>query len=327
MKTIRIFLYTAAFLAAATSCKQTPDTSVKEMPEGHGTLTLNLVPAGIATKATLDPTDDEALISDVLLVAMDETGNLDTYYTKTAENISSVQVSLRPGNKELFVFANVGDNFESADVIDKDAMTTLALSFGNHVERDYMPMYFGWDDPLTPTVEVGEDVTETVTLKHYCSRLVVKSITNLLPYALGEATYLSVAMVNYPACVYANGEAMNETRLDAVGGTYTTADQSFEGDVTFQTLDPDEEGVFDPVSLYCYPGVNTLLQLAVDIDGTPNYYLIPLPELEPNTSYDVNLTLLNKGSEDPTNPQISTHSQITLDIEPWTVGDTIEELL
>ena len=89
------------------------------------------------------------------------------------------------------------------------------------------------------------------------------------------------------------------------------------GDIGPERIFPDRE-------FYCYPGRQTCLVLGGRVGADICYYPIPLRDLRPGQTYELDITLLRKGAPDPDMPVESGTVLLETFTEPWTREETQE---
>ena len=91
---------------------------------------------------------------------------------------------------------------------------------------------------------------------------------------------------------------------------------------------------------YCYPNTTksdssgknwseryTRLVVEATLDGEVMYYPVSLPEVLPNSAYEISLKVTRHGSPDPDVPVSGVAAEFTIDVQDWIPRDRIEETI
>lgn len=350
MKKKLLFGWAAAVAVLLTgACNQVPQPSTETET---GTLTVKPVFEGrnVATRGAITThVGCEIALNSIQLLLFDANGYLE-HYTTFEEEETEIVFSLRAGTFKAWVIAN-GPDYSNCLTEEDLCSRKIDLATYNNPASGFVMA-----GNSNCTVVAGEMNDCVVDISRLVSRITLKSITSMLPQAYGTITVDYVMLENVVSKYDLNGEwnsqgwynpmgRMTETPLvqaHVVNPPTYPADQP---QLTFRTLGnqnefDQEDSYSTPLRFYAYPNATTIdhtgfvspfstrytrLVIKATIDGNAYYYPISIPNLLRNNAYDISVTLVGLGSNDPDTPVVKGTYDIAISIDPWIDGGEINE--
>lgn len=344
----RVFLLSAIFAAmsfATVSCDK--ESSMTE----EGSITVNIInPATKAETAGTEDSDYEKSLNSVTLFVYEkgESGVPQDLYKKVkmTEPFSQAQISgLKKGSYIVYGVANLTDEKASANQT-LTAIKGVKVDINdNSVNKNKGFAMTGESAEITVD---GNGATADIVLQRFLGRVSLKSITNNLE-SKREITPLYVMLINGSADDNL-GKSAEQTAV--VNSRGRNADQSFISTLAEATGNNDDSrkltfqeysnikiasgNTYDVArKTYCYrtkPATEAddqvKLVLAAQIDGDQNVYYYPVAItavadgycIKANTTYDVKLTIVGKGSLDPNTPVEKGNMVANVSVKAWDGG-------
>ena len=307
-------------LMAVTACTRVP------APEQSGRILVSLAPP--QTRAGETPAAEKRIWSAQFLV-FDQMGTLcawqQTTFPETTETYLA-ELTVPTGLKRIHVITNLAAPLN--DIPDEAALfnrTFLLTENALVTGGDGGLIMAGASDPLLVTG------TETLSCRIHVSRLVARvrvgTVRNRLP-AGRQLSDVSLQLSNVPADRTLEGGNMPTlwcNKLLDKGGDLD-AQAPVTGDIIASggqwNCNASLFSFPNPVSDDCLGGDRftprkTRLVFSCTIGNTRYHYPVTLEELEQNTSYQVDLTLLRPGSTDPDVPVETGDIRFSIEPLPW----------
>lgn len=269
-------------------------------------------------------------VNTLQVFVFDDAGNLEAHEIAESE---SIVLSCRAGLKKVVTLVN------APELTDVRTYTQLAETRSLLTDNtiDSMVMVGEKDIELSATSSI------TVPVSRLASKIVLRQVVNNFKFksdqeaaftitgifllnVVGEKGYLSESQPELwynrmeldteeaPAFTY---EQLSNNITIPYNGTYT-ADKYY----------------------YCYPNTTksdssgknwseryTRLVVEATLDGEVMYYPVSLPEVLPNSAYEISLKVTRHGSPDPDVPVSGVAAEFTIDVQDWIQRDRIEETI
>ena len=338
MKKMLLFAACAASFAGLVSCSNVEPSS---MQEKNCTITLSMDGdiASITTKSS-DTTDEEwdNLVSKVQYFVYSADGANLTFYGKETETSSSKKsINCDPGSYKIYALVN-GESLAEPPA---SQLESAAISLSANTKANGFVM-FGSN---TVTIEEGNAACK-IPVKRHLSRINLVSVKNSTSKEGGDTVV--VFKYAFLSNVVANQKNDGSASISAwdnlagrKGGNIVTASNVDDGELTLYSpsspvnIAVDETESFGQ-KFYCYPNSTaedsfgasaesgkTRLVVVCEVDGKDYYYPVTLDAPQRSTSYDVKLSILGIGSDDPN--VLVNKAGMTFDIDPWEPGTEYTE--
>lgn len=339
----------AAAVVLAGACNQLPQPA----PETEtGTLTVRPVFEGqaVATRgAVTTQVGNETALNNIQMLLFDANGHLE-HYAVFDEEESEIVFSHRAGTFKAWVIANGPDY---SDCLTEAALCARKIDLATY---NNPATGFVMAGSTNCTVVAGEMNDCIVDLSRLVSRITLKSITSMLPVAYGTITVDYVLLENVVSSYNLNGQWENQGWYNPMGRktenplvqAHIVNPPTYPADqpqITYHTLGDQnefnqEDSYSTPLRFYAYPNATdtdhtgftttfspryTRLVIKATIDESVYYYPISIPALARNKAYDISVTLVGLGSNDPDLPVAKGTYDIAVSIDPWLDGGVINE--
>lgn len=267
------------------------------------------IDAGVKTKAALP--DDGKIRSLDLLVFRD--GGILEAWTRNEQQSISVSV-LKGGTYRWYLVANAP---EALDSFTREEQFLGSLS------------HLSDNSPAFPVMEgrgecrFSEDTRIGATLQRLISKVTLETVradflkdSYMNSEVRLERVFLLKACATIPYSMASSaGVRYNHTGLEVDSGSSLGRMLCRERGVR---LGP--ESLSENTSLLCCPdpGGETRLVVEISIDGTPNYYPVRIPQMQPNTEYLVkDLVLIGPGAARPYEDVPRIDVSFNVEVSPW----------
>lgn len=269
-------------------------------------------------------------VNTLQVFVFDDSDNLEAHDMADAE---SIVLSCRPGSKKVVTLVN------APELTDVRTYTQLAETRSLLTDNtiDSMVMVGEKDIELSATSSI------TVPVSRLASKIVLRQVVNNFKFksdqeaaftitgiyllnVVGEKGYLSESQ---PELWYNRMELDTE---DAPAFTY----EQLSNNITI----PYNGTYTADKYYYCYPNTTksdssgknwseryTRLVVEATLDGEVMYYPVSLPEVLPNSAYEITLRVTRHGSPDPDVPVSGVAAEFTIDVQDWIQRDRIEETI
>jgi len=269
-------------------------------------------------------------VNTLQVFVFDDSDNLEAHDMADAE---SIVLSCRPGSKKVVTLVN------APELTDVRTYTQLAETRSLLTDNtiDSMVMVGEKDIELSATSSI------TVPVSRLASKIVLRQVVNNFKFksdqeaaftitgiyllnVVGEKGYLSESQ---PELWYNRMELDTE---DAPAFTY----EQLSNNITI----PYNGTYTADKYYYCYPNTTksdssgknwseryTRLVVEATLDGEVMYYPVSLPEVLPNSAYEISLKVTRHGSPDPDVPVSGVAAEFTIDVQDWIQRDRIEETI
>ena len=269
-------------------------------------------------------------VNTLQVFVFDDSDNLEAHDMADAE---SIVLSCRPGSKKVVTLVN------APELTDVRTYTQLAETRSLLTDNtiDSMVMVGEKDIELSATSSI------TVPVSRMASKIVLRQVVNNFKFksdqeaaftitgiyllnVVGEKGYLSESQ---PELWYNRMELDTE---DAPAFTY----EQLSNNITI----PYNGTYTADKYYYCYPNTTksdssgknwseryTRLVVEATLDGEVMYYPVSLPEVLPNSAYEISLKVTRHGSPDPDVPVSGVAAEFTIDVQDWIQRDRIEETI
>jgi hypothetical protein len=269
-------------------------------------------------------------VNTLQVFVFDDSNNLEAHDMADAE---SIVLSCRPGSKKVVTLVN------APELTDVRTYTQLAETRSLLTDNtiDSMVMVGEKDIELSATSSI------TVPVSRLASKIVLRQVVNNFKFksdqeaaftitgiyllnVVGEKGYLSESQ---PELWYNRMELDTE---DAPAFTY----EQLSNNITI----PYNGTYTADKYYYCYPNTTksdssgknwseryTRLVVEATLDGEVMYYPVSLPEVLPNSAYEISLKVTRHGSPDPDVPVSGVAAEFTIDVQDWIQRDRIEETI
>ncbi len=299
------------------SCNKDFGTSSFEGPAAHGelrTLSFN-VSAPAATKVTGSVDAAEAAVNTTQILLFKTGGRLEAY--GSSANGGDIEIKCPYGSYTAKAVVNGPDCSMVASLSEFNALQSnyTLNSPGNLVMTG------------SRSINTNTDSSVVIDVSRMVSRVVVRNITrDFESTALAAKTFKILAL-------YVD----NVLPSASFGGTACTAERIDHGackallyDEVGSTL-ANEASYGEDHFFYVTPFFGTAgsmrLILEADLNGEVMYYPIAVPDLAPNTSYEISgITLKRPGSGLSDSPIEVGSVSLNVNVVPWTVVETSSEL-
>lgn len=335
-------LMTAAAIAAAVSCNK-DDSSAAQQPAADGMVNLKVAITAPVTKATVAGTDAENTVSNIQIFVFKLNGSDYVYEASAKANDDELNITVTSGTKTVLALVNEDTDYTAQQ--DYEDILAMVTSFKDNARNDFR---------MVGTKEQLVDATHTtvaVPVNRVAARIRVNSITNNLLNGFDDddvkvvRAYLTHVADNTDyTCVLANtgwyAEDGINTQLDHAGAAVSVAaEKSAVNDLVYQALatpaDLASAASYAPAGgafvLYAYPHdgsvKKTHLTVEMEIGGKDYTYVIELPALLSNHSYEINdLVLRNLGNpsdgddvieDEEDNPITPVEATFSVEVQPW----------
>ena len=296
-------------------------------------------------------------IMDTQLLVFDQTGYL-AFYSRSGAEVTETEMPLRVGTYQIWAVTNGPD---LSGVINLNALQATMMDFGRYNDPESGFVMSG----STSCTVVANDETEcSIPLTRYAARIILKKIRNHLPEAFGSVRIEYAVLTNVVSQLSINGTPGNAVYYNPMGRALETplvqshvicppAYEPNYPELTFYAPEQDEEEEEEAREIYhadsldvsgvFYAFANnsaagwgfasefvprrTRLVVKATIDNRIYYYPVTLANLQRNTCYEIDLTLIGLGSDDPEAEVVKGRSAITLSVVPWQSGEEIVEYL
>ena len=353
---MRKFLAMAGLIAvAATACNKINNESASVMPKGEETILTVKVAGSNLTKATEAGIANEDKVRSIDVFVFfnggDYDGQLDAYKHFAQETLTG---TLKATTGARYIYAVVNSEFAESEL---ETIATLA-QFNAKVATLASQKTAGTPDVLDNFTMIGStsqtlvagDNAVTVNVDRIASRVRVKKITrNFDSPALQAKTftvtdmYLSNAVIKdeydlvytpvvadfvnqngtYTALDASKDLWLHRTFTQAIVDEHTTANSSWDCSApanylyTFPNAYANE---IDGSAEFAVQCTKLVVKASLEGDSKPMYYVIPLPELKANYTYDIEeLIITRRGSSDPNQKTQVANVNYTISINPWTI--------
>lgn len=330
---------TAAAIAAAVSCNK-DDSSAAQQPAGNGMVNLKVAVTAPATKATVAGTADENKINNIQIFVFKLNGSDYVYEASAKADAASLNITVTSGTKTVIALVNEDTDYtaekERADIYAK------VTSLKDNARDDFRMV--GEKEQLVDATHA----TVAVPVDRVAARIRVNGITNKL--LNGFATKDVKVVRAYLTHVADNtdytratantdwyAEAGINTELDHAGAAVSVAaEKTAVNSLVYQALATPaalaEDATYGTAFvLYAYPHdgsvKKTHLTVEMQIDGNYYTYVIELPAIVGNHSYEINdLVLRNLGNpsdgddtieNEEDNPITPVDATFTVEVQPW----------
>lgn len=313
---------------AFSACEEKDVEAVSVGNDGQK-FTLNVNVQNPDVKSTVN--SDGNSIGNLELLVFDANGELEDYSFQNG-TVWSGELSCTKGRKKVVALVNTPFRFNKvarfsdlssmrADLLD-NTMTTCVLE--GMLE-----------------VDVTNSQTLEVAVKRQVSKIIVEEIK--LAFALDHMKYKTVNanaiyLINVPGDRAFFSDAAPTKWYNQLKATETTAEILYD-DLRQIALTEDSPILLDH-SFYTYPNPYTTdsqeatwserptrLVLELKINSVKSYYPVTLPTLMPNHRYRVSLTITRPGSSSPDHPVDKYVIAPTIKVEPWTEGESRNEVI
>lgn len=208
---------------------------------------------------------------------------------------ASIQLYLQKGMPfECFFIVNAPEGtFTEVRTFEDFSLLSSSLidNKDNHVMQAHLSRSF------------DSDIDLNVEVSRLCSRVFVGRVTPVFlnsSLAESEIKLKSIFLMNVSEHL-----SYQCHPADSGDGYQLQAQELYEAD--YDILIKDKSPVRSDCYLYCYTGDDkdvsdskTMLVIKLDIGGSPNYYTVKLPRLEPNNEYRIQeVRLLGLGTDQP----------------------------
>lgn len=269
-------------------------------------------------------------VNTLQVFVFDDNDNLEAYDMADAK---SIVLSCRPGSKKVVTLVN------APELTDVTTYTQLAQTSSLLTDNtiDSMVMVGEKDIELSATSSI------TVPVSRLAAKISLKQVTNSFEFKSDQDAAFCVTRIYL---------------LNVVGEKAYLSDSQPEVWHNKMALDNDEapEYTYDLLSsnitipyngtytadkyYYCYPNGTksdssaktwsaryTRLVIEATLDGEVMYYPVSLPEVLPNSAYEVTLKITRRGSPDPDIPVTGVAAEFKVDVQDWIQRDRIEEVI
>ena len=338
MKKMFIIAACAASFAGLVSCS---DVEPSSMSEKNCTITLSMGGdiATITTKSS-DTTDEvwDNLVSSVQYFVYTVDGETLTFYGKETETSSSKKsINCVPGSYKIYALVNGAPLAEPTVAQLESAAITLSA---NTKTKGFV--MFGSND-----VKIEEGNKNClIPVKRHLSRINLVSVKNSTSKDGGDT--IVVFKYAFLSNVVANQKNDGSATISAwdnlagrKGGSIVTASNVDDGELTLYCPSSSVNiavGETEPFGqkFYCYPNSTaedsfgasaesgkTRLVVVCEVEGKDYYYPVTLDAPQRSTSYDVKLSILGIGSDDPN--ILVNKAGMTFSVDPWESGTEYTE--
>lgn len=349
-----MFMAAAALMAVMTGC----DNDIHENGNGQKPVKVTVTAiSGEKTKAAssyLDSKDYETQINKMQYYFFDKDSGRLLYYDNSTNKSSSFTAV--PGSIRVWAVAN-GQTLSNISSL-RELENFSVLISDNSTDPSKGFVMSGYVDL---EIDGSKDVTGTIEIQRFVSRVALREVINSVPSSYGNMTINYVFLSNVVANQNISGNAEPKTwnnlqgRDNAMsGGAVNIIDGSNyiarPGDLTFKkvgtTLATGEHLTAvesSPYLFYTFPnnatGTNngyteewtperSVLVVAATIKGTKYFYPVTLDgDLDRNKSYSVGLEITGLGSDDPNKPITRSNASINVTIAEWDGNVNFNEVL
>lgn len=342
MKRILSFFLTAAAIAAAVACNK-DDSSVAQQPAGDGMVNLKVAITAPTTKATVAGTDAENTVSNIQIFVFKLNGSDYVYEASAKANAASLDITVTSGTKTVLALVNEDTDYTAEQ--ERSDIYEMVTSLKDNARNDFRMV--GEKVQLVD----ADHATVAIPVDRVAARIRVNSITNNLLNGFDDddvkvvRAYLThVANNTDYTCVLANTGWYAESGINAhldLDGTAVSvaAEKTAVNDLVYQALATPaalaSAASYAPAGgafvLYAYPHdgsvKKTHLTVEMEIGGNAYTYVIELPALESNHSYEINdLVLRNLGNpsdgdddieDEEDNPITPVAATFSVEVQPW----------
>lgn len=309
MKKIFYLFAAAAIIAAAASCNKDDSAPAKTVDDGMVNLKV-AVTAPAATKATVAGTTDENKINNIQIFVFKLNGSDYVYEASAKANAASLDITVTSGTKTVIALVNEATDYTAEQ--ERASIYAKVTALKENARNDFRMV--GEKEQLVDATHA----TVAVPVNRVAARVRVNGITNNLLNGFDTKSvkvvraYLTHVADNTDYTrVAANtdwyAEAGINTELDHAGAAVSVAaEKTAVNDLVYQALatpaDLASGATYStPFVLYAYPHDGTVkkthLTVEMEIDGNNYTYVIELPAIVGNHSYEVNdLVLKNLGN-------------------------------
>lgn len=308
------------------SCNKDANSG-SESSEGYTTLTLG-VSDGHATKAS--------------------TAVMGSYET----NVETVEYTLYQGGNPIYTVNWTKGGAAATVRVLSGAYTVCAhvngcstsTNLDENVDASGTPLFAMYGEKSVTVSGSSQSVNIDVT--RAVNRVVLASVTNNSSYTIN---YVGVMLTNCPAWFDCQSGSLRDSDSDswvnkrgrASDGTtkIISSSQCSNPDLLWQDLSGTTYNG-GSLPLYCFPNGNsdseddtwsprnTKCVLITTIGGEYNYYVVPLGAMtSPNACYEVNLTITDKGSDDPDKQPSKGTMTFSVSVVGWTDGGDVNETI
>lgn len=269
-------------------------------------------------------------VNTLQVFVFDDSDNLEAHDMADAE---SIVLSCRPGSKKVVTLVN------APELTDVRTYTQLAETRSLLTDNtiDSMVMVGEKDIELSATSSI------TVPVSRLAAKISLKQVINNFEFKSDQDAAFCITRIYL---------------LNVAGEKAYLADSQPELWHNKMVLDTDEapEYTYDLLSsnitipyngtytadkyYYCYPNSSksdsstktwsaryTRLVVEATLGGEVMYYPVSLPEVLPNSAYEITLKVTRRGSPDPDIPVTGVAAEFKVDVQDWIQRDRIEEVI
>lgn len=342
-----------AALAALSMISCNKNEIQMQKPQQMGTIHLSVVDEDVQTKAVTAYTtsqDFEKAVKNVQVFVFGDNGDINIY--RNIGSNTTTSISTTAGTKTVWAVVN-GPDLASVKTMADLKAKAIDLSDNSKTNG------FVIAGSASCTV-ASSQVSCSVTVSRFVSRVALKKVTNSLPSSLGalqiKNVYLSNVVGNQnlegtaAASVWYNkeGRADESTRNAAHiidGATYKASCPELTFNGTAVSIDNGQShSPAVPYLFYGFPNSSTtkpdgfkatfaaqrtVLVVTASIDGKTQYYPVFLDNatLERNKTYTVELTITGPGSSDPNKEVDKGAASVSISVAEWSAGANYEETI
>ena len=331
------FLAAVAATLCTVACNKNMDAQINEVPdqpENQTEQTLHpltiKISGGAQTKATSVSSEDETRVNTLQVIAF-RNNVKDTY--GSINNSDEITIQCADGGRTVWAIVNGPD---VSAVTTPTELQAVMCTMKDYSISDFAMTGSTW-------VELPQAETAEIEVTRIASRIVIKKITRNFAVAAEAAKTMTIQSIRLSDVVVKSNLGVSYVPSESSdfmflkGGTSSGATALYEDCLS---LLPNGES--HEVSHYFYafpnPTVNdscsstwnprhTHLVVQVGIDNNTEYYVIPMPVIERNKSYEIEeLTLTRHGASNPYTYFQDTEFEVS--VKDWavvTVTDGVNE--
>ena len=341
-----IFFFVAALSFAACNHEQLEVTGRPDSPKG--TVYLSISDGELFSKASsTTSTDYEKVVKNVQVLVFDESDLLVAYHD-AGTTTSNITLYVAEGAKDVWAVVNGPD---LTSISNKDQLMRYAVTLSGNNDLTGTNG-FVMSGHKSVTVSALTPASANIVVERLISRVRIAKVSNNLPTAYSSMTIEGIYLANVVGNQNLAGNASITTWYNKMGTSDGTKTKIIDGvtnmaELPAYTFNGTDKALANGASyepgyyFYSYPNGTstdvdewsdpftarmTRLILNVRINGTLYYYPVVLKQkLERNKSYDVEVSVVSLGSENPWEEIKKGSITTIITVKDWVAGASYSE--